>query len=834
MSKSVKKPKTNINETLKKEYTFQPLTELLTFKTIDEYTSRKAWMEKIIDAENEILLTYLGESNEGLKVRIMELTEDLNAQYPEIVLIPLLKEKINAIKFALIMPTSSKKNKMFDETQITHYKYESIDSTITQLKEITKELNSTLYGRVVRVDDTTLRPILIKDVIHELASSVFKEELKERRRVYDSIDMSEIHSSDISETHHEPLPPGFFPESSYGKIFSVDIYTIHGPIAPFVEFLRYTTSSISNKEILKALLLALGKSQNKLLDPIYTGKKIKSEIYDILDSEYKLEFLNNLFKFKMASRSIPFLKELLCVELFKALKESHLTRAYYGKTMKKGDANSCQELVEPQPIFSDKNIMNKIRDLLNDETWPNGKHNEHNIFPEEKEDETMFYSSIASSQYAQHKISNEIMVSEHPSPDITLEEFISLFIDGWSSLFASYNNYPPLNQLLGYLVNTLNQENMLCFQKGGGGFSCYGQGKKVDFDAHLYYYGIDYNSLRTMIDGEFGILKQYLDAKNYFDNIFELNIRDYTLIIKYKETRIRHHTEKSTFPADLTSLDVLYDICVCKEGNLICCFTHTTAAFDLVVTSVESKDELKKKSQNYVYKRNAHCNILYLSELLRTIKDTFSDDVNFLNRINQGKINKDFERILKVLQVFKENGLSGSICDELENALRILQDIIKNNMSNSGLDMVEPTKESRKRLVEAMDEFSNEDGVKEINKIISDNIPSHKIILSKYRTSRDKEELIHSVRKGVEFFSKSKSVLHSLPPSSSKVKTQKKQPTQTKSADEGIESMKDALVKALSNISKKRKSRSGGKLTRNNKPKHGKSKIMRKTHKKKP
>jgi len=160
--------------------------------------------------------------------------------------------------------------------------------------------------------------------------------------------------------------------------------------------------------------------------------------------------------------------------------------------------------------------MNKVRDLLNDTKWPNGKH-------EEKQEEPVIQSSTAITQYVPH--------TSNSSPDITLGEFIELFIDGWSSLFTSYNEFPPLNELLGYLVNTLNENNMLCFQKGGGGFSCYGQGKKVDFDAHLYYYGMNYDVVRQKIIDEFETLKQYIDARKYFNNKFELEIGGYTIII---------------------------------------------------------------------------------------------------------------------------------------------------------------------------------------------------------------------------------------------------------------------------------------------------------------
>jgi flagellin-specific chaperone FliS len=147
---------------------------------------------------------------------------------------------------------------------------------------------------------------------------------------------------------------------------------------------------------------------------------------------------------------------------------------------------------------------------------------------------------------------------------------------------------------------------------------------------------------------------------------------------------------------------------------------------------------------------------------LRTIKDTFSDHVNFLNRINQGKINKDFERIAKVVEVFKENKLDESICVELETALSTLYDIISKSMSNGGLDMLEPTKEARKILVEAMDSFSNNSDVKEINYVISKKIPKEKIRFSKYRSNRGKEELVRSQNKGIEYLSNNKTP--SLPP----------------------------------------------------------------------
>jgi hypothetical protein len=90
-------------------------------------------------------------------------------------------------------------------------------------------------------------------------------------------------------------------------------------------------------------------------------------------------------------------------------------------------------------------------------------------------------------------------------------------------------------------------------------------------------------------------------------------------------------------------------------------------------------------------------------------------------------------------------------------------------MSNGGLDMIEPTKESREILVEAMDSFSNNIDVKEINYVISKKIPKEKIRFSKYRSNRGKEELVRSQNKGIEYLSNNKTP--SLPPPQTQPKT---------------------------------------------------------------
>ena len=785
MSSSSKKNKLAKMEFIHK-YTFRPLNELLKFQTIEEYTEHKDYMEQKIEEECKVILAHV-ESDQDIITHILSLTEGINKKYPEIYLIPLLKEKLNTLKFALV---KSPTQKIEDDTEIEDYVYKEIDETVIELVKVIKEQTNTPYGKLIRSGNGAQHPVLIKDVLNELASELFHKEIPTNTpRVYNCITTFDVDKS---------FSPGFFPESSYGKIFSVDIYTIHGPIDTFRNFLQETTGdSISNEEILKSLLLNLGKAQNKLLSPEYTCKIIKQRAFDALSSENKLQFIETLTRFKIGSTSNKFLKGLMCVELVKALNESIVNNAFYGKTMETGRGEQCIKLSGRKfRIFSNKIIMNSIRDLLNNPSWPNGL--------------TL----------------SESMSSSRASSNVRLDEFISLFIDGWSSLFANYNGLPPLNHLLGKLVNKLNSDLTLCAEKGGGAFSCFGEGKKVDFDSHLYYVNMDYNSLRSIIDGEFSILKQYLDANNYFNIIFEVEIGEYTIIIKFKETRIRHHTEKSTFPADLTSLDIMYDICVCKNNRQICCFVHTTAAFDLVVTSVNTKDELEYKSDHYVYKSRGHCNILYLSELLRTIKDTFSDDVNFLNRINQGKINKDFERIKRVIQIFRENGLNEEVCGSLEEALHELEPMI--NPFEIGINLVNTTKSVRNNLVEAIDSFSDHPDVEMINKIISKNIPPHKIKASNYGFSGN-EELNTSLRRGVKFLSKSKPILPSkLQSSSQKGKTQKKQITSSKKSDEEIEKMKDALTKALnasnpvasskiSKTSKKRERSGGGKKTKNNK-----------------
>lgn len=195
--------------------------------------------------------------------------------------------------------------------------------------------------------------------------------------------------------------------------------------------------------------------------------------------------------------------------------------------------------------------------------------------------------------------------------EMTLEDFLSIYIDGIYSLFTSPQGLPSLDSLLFKLIYNMNSENTFCVQCGGGAFKIVGDiGKKNDCDSRLYVLTNNANAYSGVVNSikvEFMKLIFYLEGNNYFNEKFVLCLGDYWIEITKKEIRFREHTLTSGFPAHLLSIDVVELICIKRNnaiiqsnGNIvnepgteICCFDHYSAVFDIVIKEIKTKSEFE-------------------------------------------------------------------------------------------------------------------------------------------------------------------------------------------------------------------------------------------------
>jgi hypothetical protein len=305
----------------------------------------------------------------------------------------------------------------------------------------------------------------------------------------------------------------------------------------------------------------------------------------------------------------------------------------------------------------------------------------------------------------------------------TLEDFLSIYVDGIYCLFTSPAGQPTMDSMLVKLIYELNQtENIFCVQCGGGAFKIVGNiGKKNDCDSRIYVYedslgGTElYNQTVDAIKVEFMKLIYYLENNGYYTSTFLLSLENYSIEIKKKALRFREHTGKSGFPAHLLSIDVVSIVTIRKntDNTIVCSFEHYSAVFDIVMKKVQNEDDFV-----YVcdYRMNVHFDenmvrgggpgqsifqipnetmkeesgeendeddsekeiyIMNLLALLKTILETFENKLNLYNRVLQGKIEKDIERIRETLLLF--HNVDNTIVTSVTQSLNDLDSYIKNN-----------------------------------------------------------------------------------------------------------------------------------------------------------
>lgn len=252
-----------------------------------------------------------------------------------------------------------------------------------------------------------------------------------------------------------------------------------------------------------------------------------------------------------------------------------------------------------------------------------------------------------------------------------IEYLFSIYLNGIVSLFTTFNqNFVPINDLLSQFIVDLNiygrdtaapERLWIAAQVGGGGQSCYGIGKKADFDARVYLTNAEYMDLiayilgrpdehpvGVFVGGHLSKLSNYINfnKESYFNPAgYSFVLDEYTFKAVFEKTQIRQHKpEGGKFPVQLISIDIVWRVSVLSAGVEIGYFFHYSGIFDLVVKYDHTYDEVLECVIN-PYGENNCCPIYTMSCLTSTILETFSDALNVFNRVGTFKLIKDFLRL---------------------------------------------------------------------------------------------------------------------------------------------------------------------------------------------
>lgn len=270
--------------------------------------------------------------------------------------------------------------------------------------------------------------------------------------------------------------------------------------------------------------------------------------------------------------------------------------------------------------------------------------------------------------------------------DFDIEYLFSIYLNGVVSLFTTHaEEIVPINDLLSQFIIDLNiygraAQLWIAAQVGGGGQSCYGIGKKADFDARVYLTnGTTYeNLIRHIIGTEMGLsqnvrkdgtlskLSNYIHIENndYFNpDGYRFVFDEYTFVAMFDRTQIRQHKpEGGKFPVRLISIDIVWKVNIHKTAELVAAeaepigyYYHYSGIFDLVVKEGYPYEEILHciihpygKNETDLTDGNTYCPIFSMSCLTKTILETFSNLLNVLNRINTLKFVKDFVRLIDI------------------------------------------------------------------------------------------------------------------------------------------------------------------------------------------
>jgi hypothetical protein len=550
-------------------------------------------------------------------------------------------------------------------------------------------------------------PMFIYDIMEELFSRIFTNEFKrkfEARYRSQVTDNSIIVKSFIpSDKSFESKSPKFvdFPGKKLEYLSSI-VYTHTAKsnsysFSDFKRIMMNASSAVNSSSQVPVLTMdhynAIATLFNSSVQPYnnvigeYSHEYYKTALYESQTPEFKFACVQFLQQNNISSTSNPYYKSSLSNDLIKILYNENLTK------------DSYQSILKQFP-----RAMDYIYELSN--TGP-----ENNPFVVKP---------------------NEIS----PNPSTNVKNVMEFLVDGVLSLFMPHTNnagivLPPPNALLGNALNSLNRKNentRVGFQVGGGAGSIFFSVamqlgikipddiiiKKTDFDARVYYIASQHSEIVKDIKSEYTKIINYLRENAYFDKEveFELNSlfkpipeKNYVIKITNSDIKWRHHTTESNFPAELLSIDILYNVQIgyknisggfIELGNYI----HTAAIFDIVVKPLgnasESQGEvteIMEEKRNSMYSPDKLCPIATPITFIKTIIETLSGYASTYNRIKTGKISKDYDRIkilIQLLETYKMNQLKEGVQSDSDDIVNLINDLVAicKEESKKGLDLL--------------------------------------------------------------------------------------------------------------------------------------------------
>jgi len=714
-------------------------SSLLKYRTLNEFQiKKKSMIDKINEESRQLLSVLVGKTTEAKQEHIRYVIRALNKKYPNVYimwanesmfcdpshpvcntlkLVYFRKKQTGEIDIEKaiassrkLLYTEYKPNKTSKTQQEIAEEPPSQDILIINNIKISNTLKSSL--KLVSSTGTSLlsppekskskqsallppppplsspTPIFIYDVMEELFAGIFtpefqaefearyRSQVKDNSRIVkayipstmsfeDAISSNPAYSEDFPGKKMEYLSSIVF--THYGKNSIKENYS-------FNDF-KSIMSNASSSGVASSQALVLSNDQYKAITTLfnssvqpynsvigeYSHEYYKTALYESQSPDFKFECLHFLQQNTIKSTSNPYYKSSLSNDLIKILYSENLTTRSY------------QSILQQFP-----RAMDYIYELSN--TGPEN---------------------------------NPFVVKTTGGDTTNVKNVMEFLVDGVLSLFMPHENdagkvLPPPNAFLGNALKSLNrkdQDTRVGFQVGGGAGSIFfsvAMGlnipipediiiKKTDFDARVYYIASTHDKIIRDIKNEYTGIIRFLEKNNYFDKtiVLELNSRfrpsrdkNYVIQIKNSDIKWRHHTTESNFPAELLSIDILYNVQIgyindankfIELGN----YVHTSAIFDIVVKPVAVKPVAVKPVEDAIYiqeKRESMyspgdlCPIATPVTFIETIVETLSGYASVYNRLKTGKISKDYDRVkvlIQMLETYKITQLKGVESDSV-------------------------------------------------------------------------------------------------------------------------------------------------------------------------
>ncbi len=714
-------------------------SSLLKYSTLKEFQiKKKSMIDKINEESRQLLSVLVGGTIKAKQEHMKSVIRALNNKYPNIYimwanesmfcksshpvcntlkLVYFRKKQTGEIDiekastssgqlYAEYKPIKSA-NKSKTQLEIAE-EPQSQDIPIHENIKISNTLKSSLK-LVSSIDSPPSPPSFIYDVMEEFFSRVFTEEFQAE---FEDRYRSHVAGSPFSQSRivkaYIPSTMSFEDAISSNPAYFVDFPGKKMEYLSSIVFTHYggnttTANSYSFNDFKSMMMNATRRSSisidhckaiatlfNSSVQPYnsvigeYSHEYYKTELYESQSPEFKFACLHFLQQNTIASPSNPHYKSSLSNDLIKILYSENLT------------TDSYQSILQQFP-----DAMTYIYELSN--TGPEN---------------------------------NPFVVKTSGGNTTNVKNVMEFLVDGVLSLFLPHKNnagivLPPPNALLGNALRSLNKKNedtRVGFQVGGGAGSIFFSVamelkikipediiiKKTDFDARVYYIYSEHDHIVSDVKKEYTKIIRFLRDNDYFDKEIELELnsrfrpspdKNYVIKITNSDIKWRHHTTESNFPAELLSIDILYNVQIgyknirgefVELGN----YVHTAAIFDIVDKPVgnamESPGEIiqtMQEKRNSMYSTGELCPIATPVTFIKTIVETLSVYSSIYNRLKTGKISKDYDRVkvlIQMLETYKRSQLKEGVesnSHDIVTEINSLVDICKEE-SKKGLNLL--------------------------------------------------------------------------------------------------------------------------------------------------